>query len=64
MTPKKTLPERQKELQSLIATAAGRAELQELASRYAEAGGRLRPGGTSIITYILVYEREHGLIGG
>jgi hypothetical protein len=64
MTPKKTLSERQKELQSLLATSAGRAELQELASRYAEAGGRLRPGNTSLITYIIVYEREHGLIGG
>jgi hypothetical protein len=64
MTRKKTLPERQKELQSLLATPAGRAELQELASRYSEAGGRLRPGGTSLITYIIVYERERGLIGG
>jgi hypothetical protein len=64
MTPKKTLPERQKELQSLLATAAGRAELQELASRYAAASGRLRPGRTSLITYILVHEREHRLITG
>ena len=63
MTPKKTLPERERELQALLATQEGRAELQELESRYSAAGGTLRPGGASLITYILVYEREHGLIG-
>jgi hypothetical protein len=63
MTPTKTLPERERELQALLATQAGRAELQELESRYSAAGGTLRPGGASLITYILVYEREHGLIG-
>ena len=63
MTPKKTLPEREHELQALLATRAGRAELQELESRYSPAGGALRPGGASLITYLLVYEREHGLIG-
>jgi hypothetical protein len=25
---------------------------------------RLRPGRLSVVTYILVYEREHGLIDG
>jgi hypothetical protein len=64
MTPKKTLRQREKELQSLLATPAGREELQELASRYVEASGRVRPGAASVITYILVYEKEHGLIGG
>jgi hypothetical protein len=64
MTPTKTLRQREKELQSLLATPAGRAELQELASRYYEAGGRLRPGNASLITYVLVYERERGLISG
>jgi hypothetical protein len=34
MTVKHTLQEREKELRSLIATPAGREELQELASRY------------------------------
>jgi hypothetical protein len=63
MTPTKTLPERERELQALLATQAGRAELQELEARYAAAGGALRPGGASLITYLLVYEREHGLIG-
>jgi len=60
--PKKTLPEREKELQSLIAHPAGRKELQELESRYSAAGGRVRPERASLITYILVYEREQGLI--
>ena len=40
-----------------------RKELGELESRYREASGRLRPASTSIITYILVHEREAGLIG-
>ena len=62
MSPKKTLHDREKELQSLLATAAGREELEELVSQYHEAGGRLRPPSTSVITYILVYEREQGLI--
>ncbi len=60
----KTVQEREKELQPLLATPAGRAELNELASRYYEAGGNLKPVRTSVITYILVYERERGLIRG
>jgi hypothetical protein len=62
MNPQKTLRQREKELQALLATPTGRDTLQELGSRYSAAGGRMRPGRTSIITYILVYEREHGLI--
>ena len=62
MTSKKTLREREKELQSLMATSAGRDELQALGLRYSAAGGRVIPPGTSLITYILVYERELGLI--
>ena len=64
MTAKKTLPEREAELRSLLATPAGRDELEALASRYAEAdgGGGFRPGSGSVVTYILVYERERGLI--
>jgi hypothetical protein len=62
MTPKKSLSQREKELQSLLATSEGRDELQGLASRYSAASGRVRPEGASIITYILVYERERGLI--
>ena len=62
MSAKKTLQEREQELRPLLATRAGREELQELASRYHAASGRLKPAGTSAITYILVYEREQGLI--
>ena len=62
MTPKKTLQQREKELRSLIATPAGKKELQELESRYQLANGKTRPRRTSIITYILVHERERGLI--
>lgn len=64
MTPKKTLVERERELQRLLATPQGRAELEELESRYAAGGGSVRPGRASLITYLLVYEREHGLIAG
>jgi hypothetical protein len=64
MSQKKTLQQREKELQSLLSTDKGRAELQELASRYGDAGGRARPERTSVVTYILVHEREHGLIAG
>ncbi len=62
MIVKHTLQEREKELRSLLATPAGREELQELASRYHAASGKLRPAGTSVITYILVHERQQGLI--
>jgi hypothetical protein len=62
MLQTKTLREREKELQSLLATPAGRKELQDLESRYSAAGGRPKPAGKSAVTYILVYERERGLI--
>jgi hypothetical protein len=62
MTSKKTLEEREKELRSLLATPAGREEIQELASQYSAKSGKLRPAGTSAITYIIVHERERGLI--
>lgn len=58
----KTLPQRERELQSLLATLAGQKELQELESRYHTASGKMRPSKASVITYILVHEREHGLI--
>ena len=64
MTSKKSLAAREMELRSLLATAAGRKELEELAARYSLASGRLRPAGTSAITYILVHERGQGLISG
>jgi hypothetical protein len=62
MPTKKTLPEREKELRSLLASPEGRVELEALASRYAASGRRLRPNGTSLVTYILVCERERDMI--
>jgi hypothetical protein len=64
MLAKKTLRLREKELQCLMGTPAGRAELSELGARYCAAGGPFKPEKSSIITYILVYERERGLIEG
>ena len=64
MSKAKTLNDRQKELQSLLATPAGRTALQDLADRYATASGRIRPPRTSVITDILVHERATGLIQG
>jgi len=62
MIPKKTLSEREKELQSLLTTPAGREELLQLDTRYHAKSGRGRAARTSVITYILVHEREQGLI--
>lgn len=62
--PKKTLNQRQAELQPLLATREGREQLEALAARYHAASGRIRVEGTSLITYILVHERERGLIEG
>ena len=64
MVQKKTIHERQQELRSLLATAAGREELEALASRYRAVGDWPRPPAGSVITYILIHEREEGLIGG
>jgi hypothetical protein len=60
MGAKKTLPERERELQALLATPEGRAELEGLAARYAAASGSTWPRGASLVTYILVHERTHG----
>ena len=62
MTAKKTRFEREKELQTLLGSLAGKAELEALADRYAASGRRIRPGGTSLVTYILVCERERDMI--
>ena len=64
MRPKKSLRQREGELQSLLATPAGRDELRDLSHRYSAAGGRVRPERASLVTYILVHERGGGLIGG
>lgn len=57
----KPLRERERELRSLLATATGRDKLQTLACHYAAANGQREPVG-SVITYILVHEREQGRI--
>jgi hypothetical protein len=62
MSTKKTLEQRQTELQALLATSAGQKELGQLECRYYAVSGRWRPTNTSVITYILVHEREQGLI--
>ncbi len=64
MSAMKTLRQREQELQSLFATTAGQQELHALAARYRDASGRLRPPKSSVITYILVHERDRGLISG
>jgi hypothetical protein len=65
LTPeKKTLAEREKELQALLATPAGRQTLRDLDTRYQASSGRPRPTKSSVITYILVHERAQGLIDG
>jgi hypothetical protein len=64
MIAKKTLQQRERELQALLATPAGKCALQELAVRYSAARNRIKTERRSIITYILVHEREQGLIDG
>jgi hypothetical protein len=64
MSETKTLQQREKELTLLMASLPGRARLNELAAQYNAKSGRLKPARTSVITYILVHEREHGLING
>jgi hypothetical protein len=62
MEPTKTLRQREKELQTMLADAAGKLQLQALASRYHAVSGKPQPMRTSVITYILVHERERGMI--
>ena len=64
MMPKKSLPEREKELKLLLAAPDGRAELDRLAAKYAAEVGGCPPAHGSIVTYILVHERTHGLLAG
>jgi hypothetical protein len=64
VTATKTVQERETELRNLLATQAGRAELEELAVRYAANGGRIWPTGRSVVTYIIVHERQSGLVRG
>jgi len=62
MRPTKTLQERENELRTLLATPGGQKELHDLETRYQAASDRVKPGKMSVITYILVHERNQGLI--
>ena len=62
MQPIKTLQQREKELQTMLADAAGKLELQALASQYHAISGNPQASRTSVITYILVHERQRGMI--
>src|SRR5262245_9498070 len=62
MSSLKSLREREKELKALLTTPEGKAQLQQLAGRYAANSCQTVPARTSLITYILVYERLHGMI--
>lgn len=62
MPTKKTLHEREAELQVLITSPMGRNELETIAARYQMEGERPRPAHSSVITYIIVHERAEGLI--
>jgi hypothetical protein len=64
MSQTKTLHEREKELQQLLATKDGRAELESLAALYCATSGKAWSEGTSIVTYLIVHERQKGLIAG
>lgn len=64
MSQTKTLHERQKELQALLADAAGRQKLQELETLCFAESGKVKPARASVITYILVHERAQGQISG
>jgi hypothetical protein len=62
MIQKKSLQQREKELQALLSSPQGRAELESLAEEYRSRSGRPQPVRRSLITYILVHERQAGLI--
>src|SRR5207249_3972922 len=51
MPTPKTRHEREKELQALLATPEGQAELRALGERYEAAGGRVLHASKSIVTY-------------
>jgi hypothetical protein len=64
MQTRKTLSERERELQTLLATPEGRQGLHELAVRYEQEAGGTRPPRGSVVTFILVHERVTGRISG
>ena len=62
MKKTKTLAERERELQAFMSAPEGPDRLDRIADGYRNDGGRARPPHSSVITYILVHERESGLI--
>lgn len=60
--PKKSLPIRERELYALNSTPLGLMELKSMAAGYARAGGKPFPDGESVITYILIHERDRDII--
>jgi len=64
MAAKKTLRQREKELQALLATPAGREELRALRAKYQAADGQANSSSTSVSTFMRVHERVHGIIAG
>ena len=64
MKKTKTLAERERELQALMASPEGPDRLDQIADTYRNDSGRARPPRTSVITYILVHERGRGLVTG
>jgi hypothetical protein len=64
MTRSRSLHEREKELRALLATPAGREELEATVDRYTKENGKGLSPRASPITFILVHERVKGLIIG
>ena len=62
MTTKKTLRTRENELRVLLASPAGQQELQQLDVSLSRSEWQAQTATASAITYILVHEREQGLI--
>ena len=50
MTAVNTRLKREKELQTMLGSHAGKAELEALADRYAASSQRIRPGRMSLVT--------------
>jgi hypothetical protein len=61
--PTKTMRERERELQTLLSTPEGKAELQALADQYAAMGGVVHAS-NSLVTCVLIHERNSGAISG
>ena len=58
----KTLQEREKELQALLTTPAGREALRQLDSHYHAASGKVRPARTSVINQRTVRRLREAIV--